>query len=66
MDKVENLFEVMYKRRSIRKYVEDKTVDAEHVAVISIICFGYPEEERAPRTQYAEEAIYWQKYGPQR
>jgi nitroreductase len=175
MDKVENLFEVMYKRRSIRKYVEDKTVEKdkiimllkaamaapsacnlqpwefiiidekeglnklkdcidskngrnynapaafvvcgntsyipwegngeldcsaaienillaatalglgavwigaadteavralldipEHVAVISVIFFGYPAEEKSPRTQYTEEAIYWQKYDPQR
>ncbi len=32
------------------------------VAVNSIVLFGYPDEEKAPRTQYTEEAIYWNKY----
>ncbi len=34
----------------------------EHVAVNSILLLGYPDEEKQPRTQYKEEAIYWQKY----
>jgi nitroreductase len=38
----------------------------EHVAVISVVYFGYPAEHKPPRTQYTEEAIYWQKYDPQR
>lgn len=37
-----------------------------HVAVISVVFFGYPAEQKQPRTQYTEEAIYWQKYDPQR
>jgi nitroreductase len=37
-----------------------------HVAVNSVVLFGYPEEEKQPRTQYNEEAIYWQKYDPER
>ncbi len=36
------------------------------VAVISVVLVGYPAEEKPPRTQYTEEAIYWQKYDPQR
>lgn len=38
----------------------------EHVAVISLVLFGYPAEEKRPRTQYTEEAVYWQKYDPKR
>lgn len=37
-----------------------------HVAVNSIVLFGYPAEEKVPRTQYTEEAVYWQKYDTQR
>lgn len=37
-----------------------------HVAVISVVFFGYPAEIKPPRTQYTEEAVYWQKYDPQR
>jgi nitroreductase len=38
----------------------------DHVAVNSVVLFGYPAEHKAPRTQYTEEAVYWQKYDPQR
>ncbi len=38
----------------------------DHVAVISVVFFGYPDEQKPPRTQYNEEAVYWQKYDPQR
>lgn len=38
----------------------------EHVAVISVVLFGYPAEQKRPRTQYTEEAVYWQKYDPSR
>lgn len=37
-----------------------------HVAVISVVFFGYPDEQKTPRTQYTEEAVYWQKYDPKR
>lgn len=37
-----------------------------HVAVNSIVLFGYPDEQKLPRTQYTEEAIYWNKYDVQR
>ncbi len=37
-----------------------------HVAVNSIVLFGYPAEEKVPRTQYTEEAVYWNKYDVQR
>ncbi len=37
-----------------------------HVAVSSIVLFGYPAEQKSPRTQYTEEAVYWQKYDAQR
>ena len=38
----------------------------EQVVVNSIVLFGYPAEDKPPRTQYNEEAVYWQKYDPQR
>ncbi len=37
-----------------------------HVSVNSIVLFGYPAEQKAPRTQYTEEAVYWQQYSPER
>jgi nitroreductase len=38
----------------------------EHVAVNSVVLFGYPAGNKPPRTQYTEEAVYWQKYDPNR
>lgn len=38
----------------------------EHVEVISVVLFGYPAEQKPPRTQYTDEAVYWQKYDPKR
>jgi nitroreductase len=38
----------------------------EKVSVIGIAYFGYPDEEKEPRTQYLEDAVYWQKYDPAR
>jgi nitroreductase len=37
-----------------------------HVSVNSAVLFGYPAEEKKPRTQYTEEAVYWNKYDPDR
>lgn len=37
-----------------------------HVAVNAVVLFGYPAEQKPPRTQYTEEAVYWQKYDPKR
>jgi nitroreductase len=38
----------------------------ESVAPIGVVYFGYPAEEKEPRTQYLEEAVYWQRYDPER
>ncbi len=38
----------------------------DHVAVNSVVLFGYPAEKKAPRTQYNEEAVYWDAYDPGR
>ena len=38
----------------------------DHVAVNSVVLFGYPAEQKAPRTQYNEEAVYWDVYDPAR
>ncbi|MBP7402948.1 MAG: nitroreductase family protein [Clostridia bacterium] len=37
-----------------------------HVRVNSLVLLGYPAESKEPRTQYNEEAVYWQKYDPDR
>jgi nitroreductase len=37
-----------------------------HVSVLSIVLLGHPAEDKPPRTQYAEEAVYWGRYDPQR
>ena len=29
---------------------------------IGIVYFGYPAESHEPRTQYTEQAVYWEKY----
>jgi nitroreductase len=38
----------------------------EHVVPVGVIYVGYPAEHHEPRTQYLEEAVYWQKYDPER
>ena len=38
----------------------------EHVLLHAIVLFGYPAEQKQPRTQYTEEAVYWQRYDPDR
>ncbi len=38
----------------------------DHVSVNSVVLFGYPKEEKRPRTQYNEEAVYWGGYDPNR
>jgi nitroreductase len=37
-----------------------------HVSVNNVVLFGYPAEKKVPRTQYNEEAVYWDKYDPKR
>jgi len=27
-----------------------------------MLSFGYPNEEKAPRTQYTEDKVHWEKY----
>jgi len=38
----------------------------DHVVPIGVVYFGYPAESKEPRTQYLEEAVYWQRYDPAR
>lgn len=47
---------------SIRKLLDIP----EHVLPVGVVYFGYPAEQKEPRTQYIEEAVYWQKYDPER
>jgi nitroreductase len=37
-----------------------------NVVPIGVVYLGYPAESKEPRTQYLEEAVYWQKYDPAR
>ena len=37
-----------------------------HISVMSVVYFGYPNEQKEPGTKYNEEAVYWQKYDPKR
>jgi nitroreductase len=36
------------------------------VVPMGVVYFGYPAQHPEPRTQYLEEAVYWQKYDPER
>lgn len=38
----------------------------DHIFVMSVVYFGYPDEEKKPGTKYNEEAVFWQKYDPDR
>jgi nitroreductase len=37
-----------------------------HVHPMCVVLFGYPAQEKPPRTQYNEDAVYWQTYDPER
>jgi nitroreductase len=47
---------------SIRKLLDIP----ESVFPVGIVYFGYAAERKKPRTRYIEEAVYWQKYDPER
>lgn len=32
------------------------------IGVLCMLSFGYPDEEKAPRTQYTEDKVHWEKY----
>ena len=38
----------------------------EGVTPVGVVYFGYPAENPEPRTQYAEQAVYWEKYDANR
>jgi nitroreductase len=38
----------------------------EDINIMNLVCFGYPERTRKPKTKYDETAVYWQKYEPER
>jgi nitroreductase len=37
-----------------------------NVHPVGIVYFGYPAENPGPRTQYTEQAVFWEKYDPDR
>jgi nitroreductase len=51
-----------FNRSSIRAILDIP----DHVFPIGILYFGYPAERKEQRTKYIEEAVYWQKYEPER
>lgn len=38
----------------------------EHVIPLGVVYVGYPAEDKEPRTQYNEKAVYWQQYDASR
>lgn len=38
----------------------------DHIYIMSVVYFGYPDEQKEPGTKYNAEAVYWQKYDPKR
>jgi nitroreductase len=38
----------------------------DYVIPMSVVYFGYPNEQKEPKTQYNEKRIYWQEYEPAR
>ena len=38
----------------------------EYVMPLGMVYFGYPAEEKEPRTRYNEKRVYWQEYDPNR
>jgi nitroreductase len=38
----------------------------DHVLPVGAVYSGYPAEGKEPRTQYIEEAVYWQEYDRER
>lgn len=32
------------------------------IGVLGMLSLGYPDEEKAPRTQYTEDKVHWEKY----
>jgi nitroreductase len=37
-----------------------------YVTPLGMVYFGYPAEEKEPRTRYNEKRVYWQEYDPNR
>ncbi|MCL2210261.1 MAG: nitroreductase family protein [Treponema sp.] len=38
----------------------------ENIKVMNMVYFGYPDEKKQAGTRYTEDAVYWEKYDPQR
>jgi nitroreductase len=38
----------------------------DRIQVMNIVYFGYPDEDKKPGTRYNEEAVFWNKYDPER
>ena len=49
-----------------RSSIRDLLDIPDSVVPIGVVYLGYPAEQKEPRTQYLEEAVYWQKYDPER
>jgi nitroreductase len=47
---------------SVRKLL----VIPNHILIMSVVYFGYPNEQKKQGTKYNEEAVYWEKYDTKR
>lgn len=51
---------------SVIKKVSDILELPDYVVPLGLVYIGYADEEKAPRTQYNEKRVYWEKYDAKR
>jgi nitroreductase len=51
-----------YPKEDVMKIVRDMLDIPEDVFPLNLLYVGYPAEEKAPRTQYDEKRVHWEKY----
>ena len=56
----------VYPLPSVMKPVSEVLNLPANVVPLCVIYIGYPDEEKAPRTQYDEYRVHWQQYEPRK
>lgn len=51
-----------YPKEDVMALLRDTLEIPEDVFPLNVIFVGYPAEEKAPRTQYEENRVHWEKY----
>jgi nitroreductase len=51
-----------YPKEDVMKIVRETLGIPEDVFPLNLLYVGYPAEEKAPRTQYDEKRVHWEKY----